>query len=181
MTTKRFFGFLLFLISFFFFGCASKQGDEIVVVVDSQERAIRYKPIIGSRNQDSRMGVDLGVVLKGWIAPYKTKTQILVAGHDVYFWVEKPDFIAGTAVPKANRGVGAITPLNKLPFSIAPKDIDRSDIDNDEVIMDFLNNAQNSTNGKVDKKLVEEEKQVQKKKKELRDIKTTSRKNRRNK
>lgn len=175
---RIFFGFLLALPSFFFFGCASKQGDEVVVVINSQEKAIRYKPIIGSRNQDSRMGVDLGVVLKGWIAPYKTKTQILVSAHDVYFWVEKPDFIAGTAVPKASRGVGAITPLNKLPFSIAPKDIDRSDIDNDEVIIDFLNNAQNSTNKKVEKRVVKEEKQMKKKKQ---DIKTISRNTRRNK
>lgn len=130
--------------SFFFFGCASKDEKiQEIIVIDREGPQTRYRPNVSTRNSDARIITDAGVMLKIWIAPYTTRAGFLVAGHDVYYQARKPEFITGRSVPRRTRGVGATTPTTKIPFSIAPTEIDRSNLDNDNVILKYMDNVQN--------------------------------------
>lgn len=122
-------------------GCASK--DELIThhVIEVQKpKAYQFglKPTIGSQNDDSRTVVDMGVVLKVWVKNYKNKENNLIASHDMYVWARKPDFMVGEELP-ARRQTGMPTPAQKLPFMLSGEEIDRVDIQNDEVIKDYVN------------------------------------------
>lgn len=160
MGSKLFiYSFIVVAISFFS-GCTAKQqssnsslskkdvqNDSTSVQNDSVPYKFRLKPIIGSRNSDSRTVVDMGVVMKIWITPYKDKNNNLIASHDIYTWVRKPDFIVGENLPSGtfmqnnndyDTG-GMINIEDKLPFMLSPSEIDRSDIENDEIIQKYAN------------------------------------------
>lgn len=125
----------------FLVGCSHK---ELRIILDQQVSSPKYRPIIGSGNNDARTIIDYGVVLKIWVSPYKDMDGTLIAAHYEYVWVDRPDFVPGSAVPQVSSGGGVITPTGRLPFSISPSEIDRSNIKSDEVINKF--NIQDSQN-----------------------------------
>ena len=139
-----------------FTGCGSKIIYE-TAVVDQRAYQSRFKPIIGSRNNTARTIIDFGVVATIWVAPYKDQYGTLIAGHDIYVWLERPDFIPGSSVPTvngSNRGIP--TQLGKLPFSISPEEIDRADLSDDENIGKFINESYKNTDGSVMAKILKE-------------------------
>lgn len=77
--------------------------------------------MVGSRANDSKVVVNAGKVLKVFIASYKQKGT-LIAGHDIYTYVEKPGFVVGENIP--SRSTDSITtPLSKLPFDINRREL----------------------------------------------------------
>lgn len=153
----------LFLLSLFVLGCSNK---ELKIVLNQQVSSPKYRPIIGSGNNDARTIIDYGVVLKIWVSPYKDMDGTLIAAHYEYVWVDRPDFVPGSAVPQVSSGGGVITPTGRLPFSISPNEIDRSDIKSDEVINKF--NIQDSQN--TNRRIME---RINRAKKETPDPKTS--------
>ncbi|RDU55060.1 hypothetical protein CQA49_00845 [Helicobacter sp. MIT 00-7814] len=127
--------------------CSSKKE---VIIVNQQDYVSRYKPIIGSRNNDARTVIDFGVVAKLWVAPYKDQHGVLVAGHDIYVWLERPDFIPGSAVPSVPASGKSIpTQTSSLPFSLSPNEIDRSDLSNDANIQQYVNDTRSVPTEKI--------------------------------
>jgi len=130
---------------FFFLGCATKSDVRQVVVRTESAEIVRYepyqfrqKPIIGSRNNDARVAVDMGVVLKIWVAPYKDSANVLTSAHDIYAWARQPDFIAGEELPRKQDVGSGLTQFGRIPPSLAGEEIDKSDF-SDENIKDFIN------------------------------------------
>lgn len=137
----------------FFTGCSHKVIYE-TAIIDQQMYQSKFKPLIGSRNNTSRTIIDFGVVATIWVAPYKDQYGTLIAGHDIYVWLERPDFIAGSSVPTINgNNKGIPTQMGRLPFSISPSEIDRSDLSNDENIQEFVNQSYKNTDKSVMQKL----------------------------
>ncbi|PAF53830.1 hypothetical protein BKH42_03620 [Helicobacter sp. 13S00482-2] len=155
----------MFIFGFFFLltGCSQK---EIRITLDQQVYSPRYKPIIGSGNNDARTIIDYGVVLKIWVTPYKDTEGTLIAAHYEYVWVDRPDFVPGSAVPQISGGGGVITPTGKLPFSISPNEIDRSDIKSDQVINRFNIQSSKNTNSRILQRAKKEDTSLEVKKKQ---------------
>lgn len=97
-----------------------------------------FKPIIGTRNDDAKTIIDMGVVLKVYIASYKDSKRKLVAGHDTYVIARDPSFIVGTQRPDINKRTGIITPAGKVPFIFGNEEIDRSLPNTNEQIKTFV-------------------------------------------
>lgn len=99
----------LFLITAFAMmvsGCASKDAPKKETVVEykvlMQEREEKkvFDPVMKDNSPTQRAVVDMGVVLKTHIVAYKDNSQNLIAGHDVFFWAVKPDFVVTNSLPK---------------------------------------------------------------------------------
>ncbi|PCI30921.1 MAG: hypothetical protein COB67_00255 [SAR324 cluster bacterium] len=130
-------------------GCTGKKDIEVVhhVIDVKKPKAYQFtlKPNIGSRADDSRTVVDMGVVLKVWVKNYKNNDANLVASHDVYVWARKPDFIVGEDLP-TRRVSGMPSPVQKLPFMLTGEEIDRNHIQSDEEIKKYVNKVYESEN-----------------------------------
>lgn len=97
-------------------------------------------PIIGSRNDDARTAVDMGVVLKIFIAPYKSAQGTMVGGHDIYAWAKEPSFLVQTIEPPtAPVQRGMMNSVGKIPFTIRPEEIDSSAEPTDQNIKKTVN------------------------------------------
>jgi len=133
----------------FFVGCSSKevhikdivdntkQNEEKVVLTPYQ---MKITPIVGSHQNDSKVIVDTGVVLKIWIAPYKIKNT-LIAGHDVYTWARKPNFIVGEDMPKYNsKQTSLITANGQFPNLFKQQDINNYKELQDKTVKKYVNN-----------------------------------------
>lgn len=124
-------------------GCASKQPkcamanfnniDAVVRAKKAEVAKIRsgtvpyqlkIKPIVGTRQDDAKVVVNMGKILKIWIAPYKIKGT-LIAAHDIYTWVQKPDFIPGESIPKPKNTDGMVTPTGGFPFVFRDEELDK--------------------------------------------------------
>lgn len=140
---------LLGVSSLFIIGCAGKQeqtppqnssqGEPKQAYYEASK--FRLKPIIGSRNDDARTVVDMGTLLKIWVAPYKGRNGVLTASHDAYAWAKMPDFIVGEEVPttpSVENSSGMVF-NNRLPASLSAEEVDRTNIQNDENIQTFVN------------------------------------------
>ncbi len=131
-----------------------KPIDENVVL---KAYKFKYKPIVGSRHSDARVLLDNGVVLKAWINSYKNKHGSLVASHDLYVRVKKPDFVANYAVlPVSKRTSGLFQSSKKVPFMLSSKEIDRSDIKTNNSIVEYTNSYEDKSNKKIVKKRIKE-------------------------
>jgi len=75
----------------------------------------KIKPIIGSRQNDARVVMNTGKVLKIWVSPYK-QSSTLIASHDVYAIVEKPNFITGEMVPTGKKVSSVVSCQGDYPF-----------------------------------------------------------------
>lgn len=95
------------------------------------------KPIIGTRQDDAKIVMDMGKIMKIWIAPYKNGGT-LVSSHDNYVVAKEPDFVIGESVPKKNwRSMK--TPTNPIPFLFRDEDLDTATQINKEEIVKFNN------------------------------------------
>jgi len=139
----------LFLLITFLSGCASKEVQAKQQIVSQGEgktafyepTKFRLKPVIGSRNNDARTVVDMGTLLKIWVAPYKGRNGVLTSSHDIYAWARMPDFVVGEEVPTApslDDGSGMVY-NHKLPASFSSEEVDRSAIQDDKNIQEFVN------------------------------------------
>jgi len=97
--------------------------------------------MVGSRSNDSKVVINTGKVLKIFISPYKMKGT-LIAGHDIYTYVEKPGFIVGENIPSRSTD-SVTTPISNLPFTINARELNidtsETEISNQEV-KNFNNN-----------------------------------------
>lgn len=148
---------IIFLGILLLAGCSSNKE---IVILNQQDYISRYKPIIGSQNNDARTVINFGVVLKVWVAPYTDEYGVLVSSHDNYVWGDRPDFVPGTAVPKINKGSGIVTPTGSLPFSLSPSEIDRRDLKSDKTINSFINQSYKNTVPAVVKKAQRESSKI---------------------
>ena len=122
-------------------GCASKKDITVqhdIIVHKTKPYQFRLKPQIGSRQEDARTIVDMGVVLKISVNSYKNRSGNLIGGHDIYIWGKKPDFIPTTTLPKRT-SYGMITSNKKLPFYLSNDGLDQADIKKDETIRAYTN------------------------------------------
>lgn len=142
-----------------FSACSSKKE---IILLDKEAYVSKYKPIIGSRNNDVRTILDMGMAVKVWVAPYKDQYGVLVAGHDIYVWLERPDFIPGTSVPQIdgdNKGIP--NQVGKIPFTLSPEEIDRSDLKNDATIQKYVNETYDSSSGSIMMKIDQQNKAIE--------------------
>lgn len=109
------------------------------------------KPIIGTRNKDTQTIVDMGVVLKIWVAPYKSRSGILTAMHDIYIWGKRPDFVVGEKLPDGKKVNNISSNAEKYFFPINSTDYKFKDkapkknlpeTEADRKIKNFLKNQQ---------------------------------------
>ena len=139
---------------FSFQGCSTK---EVPIIKEPSKRDIHTKsyqlnitPIIGSRQNDTKVIMDMGKVMKVWIAPYKNKGTF-VSSHDNYVVAKAPDFVLGETVPQKN-WKSMKTPTNNIPFLFRDADLDRLDRDtplNQEDIVNYNNNVYKQQNAKT--------------------------------
>jgi hypothetical protein len=186
---------LLGLGVFILTGCASKKEVNIRDIVDNTKKEtdtvvltpyqMKITPIVSSHQNDAKVIVDEGVVLKIWIAPYKVKNT-LIAGHDVYTWAKKPHFIVGEDMPKYNsKQTSLFTANGQVPFLLKTEELDTSKELPNKKIKKYVNTLYKVRAGKAIylKKKAEEnhyDKAIQayleKKKKERKKINEKSRK-----
>lgn len=109
-----------------FSGCAStSQGTDPFNRAEWKTKSYetKIKPYIGTRQNDAKVVMDMGRVLKVWVAPY-TQSRTLIAAHDIYAIVQKPKFILGEMVPSGKR-TGGLTTCNKdFPFVFKDRHIE---------------------------------------------------------
>ena len=136
-------------------------GNNINVVIKKKTALkayqLRVKPIVGSQIDDSRVVVDMGVVQKIWIAPYKDRNN-LIAAHDIYSWMRRPDFIPGESLPKYyKKASGMVTIDKKYPYVFRPEELDnvKNDFSN-ETIKKFVNHVYKEANDEsiIDKRIM---------------------------
>jgi len=153
---------LLFLLSstFIISGCATKQencfnkdvnGKCISRMKDRREihtkpYQLKITPIVGSRQEDAKVIMNMGKVLKIWIAPYKNKGTF-VSGHDNFVIAKKADFIMGESVPQRN-WKSIKTPINSIPFIFRDADLDKSNTLESKEIVKYNNNVYKQENDK---------------------------------
>ena len=103
----------------------------------------RIKPYIGTRQNDAKVIIDTGRVLKIWVAPYK-QARTLIAAHDIYSMVQKPQFIVGEMVPSGRKKEGLTTCSNDFPFTFKDRHLETvspKDRYKDENINRYVNNV----------------------------------------
>lgn len=125
-------------------GCAGKD-EALSKAIDELERdkihtkpyQLKITPIIGTRQDDAKVVMDMGKIIKVWIAPYKDG-KTLVSSHDNYVVAQAPDFIVGEQVPNKNWR-GMIAPENKIPFLFRDADLDKANKLEEEEIVKYNN------------------------------------------
>lgn len=150
------------ILSGLFAGCSSKEKVEPKFVENEEEvktlkaYAFKYKPIIGSRNSDSRVVIDQGVVMKAWINTYKLDRGTLIPSHDIYVRVKEPDFIPQYATPPRMKSKGLLTETKETPFMLSDKEIDRSSHKTNEGIKQFVNSVYEKNSPEKEEERVQE-------------------------
>jgi len=155
-------GLMVLTVSMFFAGCSVHSEPKPCGVYDdikeieanattkecarTKPYQLKIKPIVGSRQDDSKVVVDMGKVQKIWIAPYKIKST-LIAAHDIYTWVQKPRFIPGESLPDPKAKTGLPGPYRKLPFVFRSEETDDGSTElTDEKIKAYANNVYKAQN-----------------------------------
>ena len=103
-------------------------------------------PIIGSRQDDTKVIMDMGKIMKVWISDYKNR-KTFVSSHDNYVVAQDPDFVLGETIPQKNwRSVK--TPTNSIPFIFRDADLDKTTKLGREEIIKYNNNVYEQQNTK---------------------------------
>lgn len=133
-----------------FSGCSTKQvaKHEIIHIKKEKPYQFTYTPIIGTQNPDERVIVNMGTVMRVWINSYKDRNGDLVASHDTYTWMKKPDFIVGNELPTRNRGL--LTPDGRMPTMLSSSEVDRSNFSSNENIKQYVNGVYQKSSGDND-------------------------------
>ncbi|MBW6487561.1 hypothetical protein [Sulfurimonas sp.] len=140
------------------FGGCSQKKDVIPDMISDIERdkihtkpyQLKITPIIGTRQDDAKVVMDMGKIIKVWVAPYKDG-KTLVSSHDNYVVAQAPDFIIGESVPNKN-WKGLVAPENKIPFLFRDSELDNANKIEEEEIIKYNNivyQQQNDTNESV--------------------------------
>jgi len=109
-------------------GCATDNSAEPIHQFENYNKAyqMKNKLIVGSRQDDARVIYDIGKILKVWISPYY-QGGTLIAAHDNYVVVKKPEFIVGQSVQKeGTRPSGLVTPTGDFPFVLRGSELDKN-------------------------------------------------------
>lgn len=152
---------IIFFTLIFIAGCSSKNEDtpveKIIIEKNFKPYDFKYRPIIKSNSDDSNVIIDQGVVLKAWINTYKVGTGTLVPSHYIYVRVKEPDFIPQYAVPpKFNKKKELEIENKKLPFMPSNEEIDRSDTETNENIVNYVNSYYEKNDKEAESKRVED-------------------------
>lgn len=145
------------LMLLMFDGCATKaiksrinaDGDETRAIFMNQKNkadSFRFQPVIGTRQEDTKVMIDMGKFAKIWIKNYRNKNQTFVASHDIVTMIKAPGFIAGEEIDFEKRDVVKKT-YGGNTFSYRSSDIvSQTSADDtnlkDEQIKEFVNNYQ---------------------------------------
>jgi len=142
-------------------GCGSQEAkppkQTIISRKDIHTKSYQLKitPIIGTRQDDAKVVMDMGKIMKIWIAPYKNK-DVFVSSHDNFVVAKKPDFVVGEAVPQKNWS-SMHTPINRMPFVFRDADLDRATKLGKEEIVKYNNTIYREENSpKISKQRVSE-------------------------
>lgn len=63
----------------------------------------RFKPVIGTKQDDTKVMIDMGQFAKIWIKNYHNKNETYVSSHDIITMIKAPGFIAGEDLPRQRR------------------------------------------------------------------------------
>ncbi len=94
-------------------------------IIHTKAYQLKITPIIGSRQDDSKVIMDMGKIMKIWVASYKNN-KTFVSSHDNFVVAVAPDFVIGETVPQKN-WKSMKTPTNNIPFIFRDADLDSSD------------------------------------------------------
>ena len=130
-------------------GCSSNKPEptpELISRKDVHTKPYELKitPIIGSRQDDAKVIMDMGKIMKIWIAPYKNE-GVFVSSHDNYVVAKEADFVLGETVPQKN-WKAMKTPTNNIPFQFRDADLDQSSKLEEEEIVKYNNNVYEQQN-----------------------------------
>ena len=142
---------VLFL-ALLFGGCTIIDSEESLVPSNNTSRKdihtksyqLKITPIIGSRQDDEKVIMDMGKIMKIWISPYKNNGTF-VSSHDNYVVAVKPDFVVGENIPQRN-WQAVKTPTNTIPFLFRDSDMDTQDNLKKEDIVKYNNNIYKQQN-----------------------------------
>ncbi|CAA6816267.1 MAG: Unknown protein [uncultured Campylobacterales bacterium] len=101
---------------------------------------MKIKPIVGSRQDDSKVVVDMGKVLKIWVAPYKSGAT-MISSHDLYTWVQKPGFIPGESIDTVKKADGMMAASKRLPFVFNENEVAKEGDLNSKEVKDYVNSV----------------------------------------
>jgi len=138
------------LTAVFFVGCSSSEvkppKQKLVLRKDIHTKPYELKitPIVGTRQDDEKVVMDMGKVMKIWIAPYKNN-GVLVSSHDNFVVAKKPEFVIGEKVPQKNWS-SMHTPINRIPFVFRNADLDKATKLGKEEIVKYNNNIYKEEN-----------------------------------
>ena len=120
------------LLIFIFNGCSSKKVKTRFVKVNNSQyqnfnstnnyNHFRYKPVIGTRQEDTKVMIDMGQFAKIWVKNYKNKNKTFVASHDIITMIKEPGFIAGEEI-SSNKRMTIRKTYGGNSFSYRSKDI----------------------------------------------------------
>lgn len=136
-------------------GCATKaiksrfngDNDETRAIYMNQANkadTFRFQPVIGTRQEDTKVMIDMGKFAKIWVKNYRNKNQTFVASHDIITKIKEPGFIAGEEIDFSKRDVVKRT-YGGNTFSYRSSDIvsqtskDDTELQNGQ-IKDYVNN-----------------------------------------
>ena len=151
-------GLILICSTLFKNGCSSKQvgcfekdsdGNCISQMKDRKEihtkpYQLKITPIVGSRQDDAKVIMNMGKVLKIWIAAYKDKGTF-VSSHDNFVIAKEADFVVGENIPQKN-WKSMKTPINPIPFLFRDADLDKANTIGSKEIVKYNNNIYTQEN-----------------------------------
>jgi hypothetical protein len=100
---------LILLTIITFNGCATKKIKTRFIKANNNQlnnfnrtnnyNHFRYKPVIGTKQEDTKVLIDMGQFAKIWVKNYRNKNKTFVASHDIITMIKEPGFIAGEDLP----------------------------------------------------------------------------------
>lgn len=109
----------------------------------------RYKPVIGTKQEDTKTMIDMGQWAKIWVKNYKNDNKTFIASHSIVTMIREPGFIAGEDVP-AHRRQSAYNSYGGRTFTFRSSDLMYEDSSmgseglTDDQIKDYVDNYEYS-------------------------------------
>jgi hypothetical protein len=99
---------LFFAATIFFSGCSTvsvrtkleKDSDKKKYIHNNETNTFRYKPVIGTEQDDTKVMINMGKFAKIWIKNYRNKNKTFIASHHMVTMIQEPGFIAGEDLPQ---------------------------------------------------------------------------------
>ncbi len=146
--------YLLLTIAILFNGCSTTTKVKTKFVQQKQYRhnydrnnnptQFRYKPVIGTKQSDTKVMIDMGQWAKIWVKNYKNKNETFVASHSIITKIREPGFISGEDIPRGRRDAVSKT-YGSRSFTLRSSDLmyENSGLGNEGVsdaqIKDYVN------------------------------------------